>query len=82
VRQVAVGELADHRERLPRLERERQEVASQVVRSEQLLARPGFSDKAPPEVVQRERDKLADLRQRLQLLDERLATLRAMSDES
>ena len=39
-------------------------------------------DKAPPEVVQRERDKLADLRQRLQLLDERLATLRAMSDES
>ena len=74
--------LFDLGQELARLERERQEVASQVARSEQLLARPGFSDKAPPEVVQRERDKLADLRQRLQLLDERLATLRAMSDES
>jgi valyl-tRNA synthetase len=73
--------LFDLSRELERLDRERDEVARVAERSENLLA-SGFAQKAPPEVVQKERDKLADLRQRLTLLDERLATLRVMSDES
>jgi valyl-tRNA synthetase len=73
--------LFDLDQELARLGREQQETAAQVERTRQLLERPGFADKAPEHVVQQERDKLAELRQRLALLDERLATLRRMQTE-
>jgi valyl-tRNA synthetase len=69
--------LFDLARELERLEREHAELADLADRSDMLLA-SGFAQKAPPAVVQKERDKLADLRQRLTLLDDRLATLRAM----
>jgi valyl-tRNA synthetase len=68
--------LFDLEQELARLARERQEAASLLERSEQLLARAGFVERAPDEVVQRERDKRDELRERQRLLDERLATLR------
>ncbi len=50
-----------------RLQKELDEVNGRIARSERQLAGP-FAEKAPPHIVQRERDKLADLRiQREQL---------------
>jgi len=40
------------------------EVASEMARSERLLANPGFVNRAPAEVVEHERTKLADLHER------------------
>jgi valyl-tRNA synthetase len=73
--------LFDLGQELARLSHERQDAAAKLERSEQLLARPAFADRAPPHVVQAERDKLVQLRERLKLLEDRLATLRSMSAE-
>jgi valyl-tRNA synthetase len=58
-----------------RLERERAGTLAEVERAENLLARPGFAEKARPDVVDRERAKLASLRERLTKLDEQLRSL-------
>ena len=50
-------------------------VAEQIERTEKLLAGDGFTSRAPAEVVQRERDKLASLQATHAALQERLATL-------
>jgi valyl-tRNA synthetase len=57
-----------------RLEKELEEIQGLIARSEKQLAGP-FAEKAPPAVVQRERDKLADLQQRRGQLEERLRVL-------
>jgi valyl-tRNA synthetase len=57
-----------------RLGKELDEVVAVIARSEKQLAGP-FAQKAPPDVVQRERDKLADLQQRREQLEERLNAL-------
>ncbi len=46
-----------------------------VARSENLLAGPGFAQKAKPEVVQAERDKLVANREQLERLRGQLAAL-------
>jgi valyl-tRNA synthetase len=58
-----------------RLQKEIDNLGKQVERSEGLLANQGFVAKAPPEVIERERAKLDELRTRRQQLDERLAEL-------
>jgi valyl-tRNA synthetase len=55
-----------------RLERELDEARAMVRRSEELLAKPGFADKAPREVVSRERARLAERSERVRLLEEEL----------
>lgn len=55
-----------------RLAKELTETETQIARSEQLLAGP-FAQRAPANVVQRERDKQAELRARAQRLRARLA---------
>ncbi len=57
-----------------RLQKELDEITTLVVRSEKQLGGP-FAEKAPPDVVQRERDKLAGLAQRRERLQERLRVL-------
>jgi valyl-tRNA synthetase len=78
---LPVAGLFDLEQELARLGKERDQVATQADRSEQLLGRPGFVEKARPEVVEAEREKLTALRQRLMLLDERIATLSGMMAE-
>jgi valyl-tRNA synthetase len=68
-------DLARERERLSK---ELAEAQAQANRLEQLLGRAGFVDRAPAEVVQRERGKLAELVGRRSLLDERVRTLEAL----
>ncbi len=58
-----------------RLSKELESIASQIARSERLLNDDGFTQKAPAEVVQRERDKLTDLRASYAAIEERLREL-------
>jgi valyl-tRNA synthetase len=54
-----------------RLEKELEEAEGQIKRLEKLLASP-FADKAPPEVVQKERDKLEDYRETAEKIKQQL----------
>jgi valyl-tRNA synthetase len=65
-------DLAKERQRLAV---EIEEVAKGIAGSEKLLANEDFLAKAPAHVVERERDKLADYRQRQAKLQERLRSL-------
>jgi len=58
-----------------RLRKEIETVTKQIERTENLLAGDGFVNRAPAEVVQRERDKLADLQVTRDALKDRLETL-------
>ena len=49
--------------------------AGEIARSEKLLGNQGFVAKAPEAVVQRERDKAAELRERRDKLEARLRSL-------
>lgn len=58
-----------------RLERETERTVGQIRRSEQLLRNDSFTQNAPPEVVQRERNKLEELRASLRALEDRIKML-------
>ncbi|OQY16840.1 MAG: hypothetical protein B6I35_15360 [Anaerolineaceae bacterium 4572_32.2] len=59
-----------------RLGQELEKVRAQISRSKDLLANEGFATKAPEHVIQRERDKLADLQEHAAKLQERLEGLK------
>ena len=59
-----------------RLSKELEECASGLERVQGLLSNPGFSAKAPEEVVEREQERLQSLRERQERLREILAQLR------
>ncbi|MFQ5857981.1 MAG: class I tRNA ligase family protein, partial [Anaerolineae bacterium] len=52
-----------------------EEVKAEIAKAEDLLGNDQFTSKAPAEVVQRERDKLAEARDRLARLQERVTVL-------
>jgi valyl-tRNA synthetase len=58
-----------------RLERQLEDARQMLHRSRDLLARPGFAEKAPAPVVERERAKLAERAERVRLLEQELARL-------
>jgi valyl-tRNA synthetase len=66
----------DKAEERARLERELEEATQMLKRSRDLLAKPGFADKAPKEVVEREKTKLREREERVRLLEVELAKLR------
>ena len=67
--------MVDVNQERARLDRERASTQAEIERAETLLSRPGFAEKARPDVVDRERAKLAGLRDRLAKLDEQLRAL-------
>ncbi len=58
-----------------RLDGELREARLALARSEELLARPGFTDRAPAAVVEKERARLAERRTQVRLLEEEIARL-------
>jgi valyl-tRNA synthetase len=66
----------DKAEERARLERELEEATQMLKRSRDLLAKPGFADKAPKEVVEREKTKLREREERVRLLEVEVAKLR------
>jgi valyl-tRNA synthetase len=73
--EVRVSVERDPAEHRARLEKELAEAKEQLRRSRDLLARPGFAEKAPPNVVAGERAKLAEREERVRLLEEELRRL-------
>ncbi|MSQ24203.1 MAG: valine--tRNA ligase [Chloroflexi bacterium] len=72
---IPLAGLVDVAQERTRIERERGQAVAEVERAESLLSRPGFVEKARPDVVTKEREKLEGLRERLAKLDDRLAAL-------
>jgi valyl-tRNA synthetase len=72
---LPLAELVDLEREKTRLGAELQRVQQEIARTEKLLANPGFVSKAKPEVVDKERAKLEDSRQRQAKLTERLQAL-------
>jgi valyl-tRNA synthetase len=62
----------DETEDRARLGRELEEARKVLTRSRELLAKPGFADKAPKDVVEKERARLKEREDRLKLLETEL----------
>ena len=72
---VDVSRFIDVEAERSRLTKQRDELAKFAASIEKKLANKNFVDRAPADVVQRERDKLADLQRRRGQLQERLEAL-------
>jgi valyl-tRNA synthetase len=59
----------DEAEEKARIERELAEAQEMLKRSRELLAKPGFVDKAPKDVVDKERARLKEREERVKLLE-------------
>ncbi|MFQ5807181.1 MAG: hypothetical protein ACE5I3_12100, partial [Phycisphaerae bacterium] len=70
---VPLRGLADLEMERERLRKERDELAGHVQRVESKLANEGFVTKAPPAVVERERARLAELREKMEAVERNLA---------
>ena len=72
---LPLGGLVDLARERARLDKQIAEAEGHEARIEAKLANPGFTGKAPAAVVARERERLAELQQRLDGLRERRADL-------
>ena len=72
---LPLAEMIDIERERERLSAAIAQVQAEIAKAERLLADEQFTTKAPEAVVQRERDKLADARERLTRLRERLEAL-------
>jgi valyl-tRNA synthetase len=72
---LPLAEILDLKEERKRLSKELKELEGRIAHSEELLAGP-FAEKAPEHIVQRERDKLADMQTERSQLKDRLEALK------
>ncbi len=73
VRLAAEHDAAEHR---ARIDRELADARENLQRSKDLLAKPGFAEKAPPSVIANEQARLAERQERVRLLEEELKRLK------
>jgi valyl-tRNA synthetase len=66
----------DAKQERARIERDLAEARDLLNRSKELLAKPGFTDKAPEDIVNKERAKLKERESRVQVLEAELKKLR------
>ena len=72
---VPLTGLADLDVERKRLRKERDELCAHIQRTEAKLANEGFVRKAPAQVVERERERIAEMRQKLATIDENLSEI-------
>jgi len=75
---IPMAGLIDKEAELARLAKEIQKIANDLPRVEGKLNNPAFVDKAPPEVIDKERTKLAELRSLLNNLEQQQEKIRAL----
>ena len=75
---IPMADLIDKEAELARLEKEIAKLRKEVERAEKKLANPGFTDKAPPAVVDKERGKLESARTALDRLSDQAARIRSL----
>jgi valyl-tRNA synthetase len=69
--------LIDIAQEVQRLHAELETLNNEVLRGEKKLANPGFVNKAPADVVEKEQEKLADWQQKRQRVEERIKELQS-----
>jgi valyl-tRNA synthetase len=69
--------LVDLEQEINRLQKALADTENEIRRAEGMLANEAFTSKAPPHVVQQQRDRLADQQERYTRLDARLQALRS-----
>jgi len=72
---LPLGELIDIEKEIARLMAEEKRLEGEIARAEGKLNNPGFTGKAPAEVVQQERDKVQNYREQLAAAQQRQAQL-------
>lgn len=72
---LPLSDLVDIEEEKKRLEKEREKMAGEIKRAEGKLANKGFVDKAPAQVVEEERNKLAAYKDQIKSIEENLQKL-------
>ncbi|MDP2902471.1 MAG: valine--tRNA ligase [Methylovulum sp.] len=75
---IPMAGLIDKAAELARLEKEIQKINNELPRVEGKLSNPAFVDKAPAEVIGKEKSRLADLRSMLNNLEQQQAKIRAL----
>ncbi len=75
---IPMAGLIDKDAELARLEKEIQRIEKELPRIEGKLGNAAFVDKAPPEVIDKEREKLAGLQSSLKNLNEQFAKIKAL----
>ncbi|MFI3122261.1 MAG: valine--tRNA ligase [Methylococcaceae bacterium] len=75
---IPMAGLIDKEAELARLDKEIQKINNDLPRIEGKLNNPAFVDKAPPEVIDKEKAKLADLRSTLNNLEQQQHKIRAL----
>ena len=78
---IPMAGLIDKEAELARLEKEIQKINNDLPRVEGKLNNPAFVDKAPPEVIDKEKAKLADLHSMLNNLEQQQIKIRALWEE-
>jgi len=73
---IPMADLIDKEAELKRLEKEIAKLKAEAERAEKKLSNPGFTDKAPPAVVDKERNKLDSARTALDKLSEQAERIR------
>jgi valyl-tRNA synthetase len=75
---IPMAGLIDKSAELARLEKEIQKLKNELPRIEAKLKNPAFVDKAPPEVINKEKTKLADLQTSLDNLEQQKNKIQAL----
>jgi valyl-tRNA synthetase len=75
---IPMAGLIDKNAEIARLEKEITRIEKDLPRIEGKLNNPKFIDKAPQEVIAKEKDKLATLKSSLHNLNEQLTKIRAL----
>jgi len=75
---IPMAGLIDKEAELARLEKEIQKILNDLPRVEGKLSNPTFIDKAPPDVIDKEKAKLADLRSTLNNLEQQKTKIQAL----
>ena len=69
-------DLVDIKEEIERLEKEKEKLEAEVLRGEKMLSNPGFMNKAPEAKVNAEKEKLENYRKALEIVIERLNSMK------
>ena len=69
-------DLVDLEEEIQRLNKEKEKLEAEVLRGEKMLSNPGFVNKAPETKINEEKEKLANYKEMLEKVEERLSNMK------
>ena len=73
---IPFEELVDISEEIERLEKEKEKILIEKTKTDGMLSNPGFIEKAPPQKVAEEKEKLAKFNEMIETIEERIKALK------